>query len=194
MADRNGGIKIEGLEEVLKNFDDASEAVIQSALVGLEKGGMEIVAAAQDNLRNNGSVVTGLLRGSGNVERKEDEVTAGFFDTSNRGQGYAEYVEFGRRSGRMPPPEDLAAYAYKKFHLRDWKVARSMGWAMARKIAENGTQPHPFFIPAVNAKTKGTGIGGVVSDVAEAIRRLLRKSTANYATEARRIRYSHPNK
>lgn len=188
MANRTGGIQLEGLDEVLKNFDDASEAVRQAALKGLEAGGMEIVAAAQDNLRNNGSVVTGLLRASGNVERKKDEVTAGFFDTSNRGQGYAEYVEFGRRSGKMPPPDDLVAYAYKKFHLRDWKIARSMGWAMAKKIAENGTQPHPFFIPAINAKTKGPGIGGVVGEVAESIRKLLRKSTADYALEGRRIK------
>ena len=50
----------------------------------------------------------------------------------------------------MPPPDELAQWAYKKFHIGDRKAARAIGWAMAVKIAKSGTSPHPFFAPAID--------------------------------------------
>lgn len=144
-----GSIELEGLDALIRNFDKAQKAVVEATMKGLTVTGMEIIADAKQNLRQNGSVVTGLLRAAGRVIRKGLDLTIGFFDTTNRNSGYAMYVEYGRRSGKMPPPDELAAYAYKKFHLKDWKVARAMGWGMAKRIAEQGTQPHPFFYPAV---------------------------------------------
>ena len=141
---------VEGLEDVLRAFDKADRDVKAAAMKGLKEGAAEIVADAKMNLRNNGSVVTGLLRASGKVQ-KVDEWTldAGFFDTLNRQTGYAMFVEYGRRAGKMPPPDELGQWAYKKFHLKDRKLARSMGWALAKIIAKKGTKPHPFFKPAV---------------------------------------------
>lgn len=143
-------MEVEGLDAVLRGFDKATADVRKAAVEGLKKGAMEIVADAKMNLRNNGSVVTGLLRASGKVQ-KVDELTldAGFFDTLNRQTGYAMYVEYGRRAGKMPPPDEMAQWAYKKFHLQDRKVARSLGWAIATMVARKGTRPHPFFKPAV---------------------------------------------
>ena len=143
-----GSIELEGVSEVLRALDKCGAEVVEAAMQGLEAGAAEVIADAQGNLRENTSVVTGLLRQSGRVIRKKDDITAGFFDTTNR-TGYAAYVEYGRRAGRMPPPDEIAAWVYKKFHLQDWKEAGSIGWAMARKIARQGTQPHPFFAPAV---------------------------------------------
>ena len=188
MDDRNGYIKVEGLEELSRALAAADSKVCEAAMQGLEAAAMNIVGDAQKNLVHNGYNVTGLLMQSGHEERKGDEVIAGFFDTQNRNSGYALYVEFGRRAGRMPPPDDLAAWAYKKLHLKDWKLARSLGWAWAKAIAKKGTQPHPFFVPAVNKNTKGQGLGGVMNSVAEAIRKALRHSTASFAATARSIR------
>jgi|GEM_PF-3041619 len=183
-----GSIELQGMAEVKRALAQADENIVAAAMKGLETAAMNIVNEAKMNLRSNGSVVTGLLRQSGHVERKGDEVTAGFFDTSNRNSGYALYVEFGRRAGKMPPPDEMAAFAYKKFHLKDWKLARSMGWAMARKVAEQGTQPHPFFVPAVNKNTKGAGLGGVVNSVTEAVRKAIRRGTASFAETGSSIR------
>lgn len=144
-----GSIELEGLDQLRKGFAKAEKAVVEATMTGLTATGMEIIADAKQNLRENGSVVTGLLRAAGRVIRKGLELTIGFFDTTNRNSGYALYVEYGRRAGKMPPPDELAAWAYKKHHLKDWKVANALGWAIAKRIAKEGTQPHPFFNPAV---------------------------------------------
>ena len=163
----NGAIELEGLDQVLKALDKADKTVVEAAMKGLEAAGMEIIADAKVNLRENGSVVTGLLRAAGRVIRKENDVTVGFFDTTNK-SGYAEYVEYGRRAGKFPPLDEMAAWAYKKFHMKDWALARSAGFLIARKIATKGSEPHPFFNPAVK-KNK--------SKILNAVRDAVRKAT-----------------
>lgn len=162
-------LQVEGLEKVLRALAKCDEDVVEAGLKGLEAGAMEIVADAKTNLREHGSVVTGLLRASGRVERNGNDVTAGFFDTTNREDGYAAYVEYGRREGKMPPPDEMAAYAYKKFQLKDWKAANSLGWAIAVSIGRKGTVPHPFLGPAVKKNQSA-----IVKSVRDAIRRRIR--------------------
>lgn len=150
MAGYDGTIQIEGLDRVLAGFDKADKDVRKAVMAGLQNAALEIIADAQMNLRQNRSVVTGLLRQSGKVQKVDEEtLDAGFFDTQNRQGGYAYYVEYGRRAGRMPPPDELAQWAYKKYQLHDRKAANAAGWALAMKIAKEGTQPHPFFMPAI---------------------------------------------
>lgn len=162
-----GSLKVEGLDKVIRSFDRADKRVREAAMKGLQRGSMRIIADAQNNLRQNLSVVTGLLRLSGKVQKvSETELDAGFFDTTNKNSGYAFFVEYGRKAGRMPPPDELAQWAYKKFQLKDRKLARAAGWAMAVKIARKGTAPHPFFAPAIE-KNKNR----LVSDIREAIDR-----------------------
>lgn len=145
-----GPVYVEGLDEVLRKLSTKSEAVKQAASKGLQKSAMYIIADAIDNLLRNGSVVTGLLRQSGKVQKVDDEnIDAGFFDSQNRKSEYAYFVEYGRRAGKMPPPDELEQWFYKKFHM-DRKAARAAGWAMAMSIAKSGTRPHPFFMPAID--------------------------------------------
>ena len=145
----NGAISIEGLDQVLKALDQTSPLVKEAAMRGLKKGGLDIIADAQGNLRSNGSVVTGLLRLSGKVQKVgESSLDVGFFDTTNKGTGYAYYVENGRRAGKLPPVDELIQYAHKKLRLSA-QDAVSAGWALAKAIAKKGTKPHPFFKPAV---------------------------------------------
>ena len=147
--DSRGEIRLEGLEELTRALEKCDKEVCEAAMQGMEAGAANIIADAQTNLRANGSVVTGLLRQSGKVSRKGNDIEAGFFDTQNRQTGYAEFVEYGRRAGRMPPVDLIMAWVYKKFHLKDWKAAKAIAWPLAIKIAREGTQPHPFFVPAV---------------------------------------------
>lgn len=162
-----GYIEVEGLNQVLMALDRSNRDVVEAAVTGLVAGAQDMINDAKYNLRDNMSVVTGLLRASGHVERKGDEITAGFFDTTNRNSGYALYVEYGRRSGKMPPPDEMGAWAYKKFHLKDWKAANSLGWALAKRIAEKGTQPHPFFGPAIKKNQSN-----IIKSVRDAVRRV----------------------
>lgn len=166
----DGSISIEGLDQVLKGLKGAERSVIEAAMTGLRKAALNLIADAQENLRRNHSVVTGLLRQSGRVQRVDDlNIDAGFFDTQNKQGGYALYVEYGRRAGKMPPPDMLMAYAYKKLQLKDWNAARAIGWAMAVRIAREGTKPHPFFNPAVEKNKRS-----IVQAVQDAINRSTR--------------------
>lgn len=146
---RNGYLELQGLDEVLKALDRADKEVRSAAMKGLEEGGMNIIEDAMVNLRHNGSVVTGFLRRSGRVQKVNDtSLDVGFFDTTNKNSGYALYVEYGRRSGKFPPLDEIVQWVKTKFSLKD-KDARSVGFLVARKIAQEGSKPHPFFGPAV---------------------------------------------
>ena len=161
---QGGDISLEGMNEVLAALRKTAPQVQKAVMQGLQEGGLAIIADAKVNLRQNRSVVTGLLRSSGKVEKvSEEELEVGFFDTQNK-EGYAAYVEYGRRSGKLPPIQNLAAWAYKKFHLRDWRAANAMGGAIAHKIAREGSTPHPYFGPAIN-KNQET----IVKKVREAV-------------------------
>lgn len=181
MDDRKGYMALDGLDEVLKGLETASDAVKIAAARGLSKGAMAIIADAQDNLRANKSVVTGLLRQSGKVQ-KVDELTidAGFFDTTNQNSGYALYVEYGRPPGKMPPPSQLEQWAYKKFQKRDRKEARGIGWALAVSIGRNGTEAHPFFEPAVRKNEKK-----VEKHVRDEVRKVVEKDMKRIAGSLR---------
>lgn len=163
-----GEIQLEGLDKLLTALAKCDKEVVDAAMKGLEAGGMRIIEDSQQNLRANGSNVTGLLSNSGRTIRKGDDITVGFFDTTNK-TGYAEYVEYGRRSGKMPPVDMLKAWAYKKLHLRDWKAATSIAWAIATEIARKGTQPHAFFGPAVKKN-----YNKIVNAVRDAVRKKIR--------------------
>lgn len=131
--------------------------LLRSAVRGLQSFGMEIVRKAQDLLKANGSVVTGLLRGSGRtVVQPDNTVDAGFY------AGYAYWVEYGRKSGGMPPVDVIYEWVRKKnagkrsalksaavFSGKSQdELARSAAWAIAKSIKEKGTKPHPFLKPA----------------------------------------------
>lgn len=158
---------LDGERELFINMQKRLDGLGKEGRKALQTGGMTIVNEAKGNLRNNSSVVTGALRASGKVQRvegDEDAVDAGFFSDKTNG-GYAFFVEYGRRAGKMPPPDMLIQWCRKKLRLPD-KIAKERGWAMARKIARKGTRPHPFFAPAVEKNKKA-----VVDAIANAIKK-----------------------
>jgi hypothetical protein len=188
-----GELTIEGLHAVLKGLESKRAEINRAASYGLRCVGMEIIADAQQNLQENHSWVTGLLANSGRViyggkgydtgsavgrtSREASDsllaaseagadigLDAGFFDRSSGSEGYAAYVEYGRKAGKMPPPSALEEWVYKKLRVRDRKEARSISWAMAVKISREGTRPHAFFVPAVRKYTDR-----IISILSEAI-------------------------
>lgn len=167
MTDRNGYIAVEGLDKLFKQLEHSGKEVQDAVLKGFSAFGSNVIADAQTNLRHNTSVVTGLLRQSGRVQKVNDgkAVDIGFFDTTNRNSGYALYVEHGRRSGKFPPVDEIVQWVRKKFRL-DERAARSVGFLIARDIARHGTTPHPFFQPAVNKN---------ISSLSEVIRKILQR-------------------
>lgn len=145
-----GAIYVEGLDELLRKMDRLPAEVQRECFKAMQSASLDIIADAKGNLRANGSVVTGNLRASGKVQKVDEKtLDVGFF-SSDSDKGYASYVEYGRKPGKMPPPDILEAWAYKKFRLSH-KDARSAAWALARSIAKKGTKARPYFEPAVES-------------------------------------------
>lgn len=146
-----GAIYVEGLDELLRKMDNLPAEVQRKCFKAMQTASLDIIADAKTNLRVNGSVVTGNLRASGKVQKVDDKtLDVGFFSSDAMDKGYASYVEYGRKPGKMPPPDILEAWAYKKFRLSH-KEARSAAWALARSIAKKGTKARPYFEPAVES-------------------------------------------
>ena len=146
-----GAIYVEGLDELLRKMDRLPADVQRECFKAMQSASLDIIADAKGNLRANGSVVTGNLRASGKVQKVDEKtLDVGFFSSDVENKGYARYVEYGRKPGKMPPPDILEAWAYKKFRLSH-KDARSAAWALARSIAKKGTKARPFFEPAVES-------------------------------------------
>lgn len=160
-------IELEGLNDLHMKFDRVTREVFSEADEGLKKGGMKIIADAQQNLKANGSNNTGLLSNSGKTQRIDIGYDVGFF---SRGKGYAEYVEYGRRAGRFPPLADIRAWARKKLRVED-KRLNSAAFLIGRKIARKGTRPQPFFAPAVQKNQKG-----IMDAISEAVNKVTGRS------------------
>lgn len=169
---KNDVIWVEGEKALFLKMQRSMDVSISSARSALRTAGMNIINDAKVNLRNNKSVVTGQLRASGKVQAVEgdpDSIDAGFFSDKTQG-GYAFFVENGRRSGRMPPVDNLIQWFRKKFRLTE-KVARARGWAKAKSIAKKGTKPHPFFGPAVEKNKEA-----ITKAISEAVKKEVDKN------------------
>lgn len=190
---------MEGVQDLMRAMEAKRVEINHAASQGLRTAGMGIIADAQVNLRRNGSWVTGLLANSGRViyggkgydtgssdARSSREASdslmgaaasgidlgldAGFFDSGPGSDGYARYVEYGRRAGKFPPLKALEEWVYKKLRVRDRKAARSIGFLIARGIARHGSKPHPFFNPAVQKYTPA-----IVRIITDAVRKVVNK-------------------
>lgn len=142
-------VHIEGIEQVNAALQRLGPEVLRAADRGLRAAGMNIIADAKENLRANHTNATGRLSQSGRVQKAADG-GSGYDVGFMSDKAYAGAVEYGRRAGRMPPPDEMGQWAYQKLRIRDRKLARAAGWGLAKHIAKHGTQPHPFFKPAVD--------------------------------------------
>lgn len=91
------------------NIKQFTKYVLKTAHGGLRDFAMYIVAAAKEKLRHDGHIASGFLRNSGHwVENADGTWDAGFYCS------YAEAVEYGRKSGKMPPVDDIYQWLQKK--------------------------------------------------------------------------------
>ena len=96
-----------------------------------------IFSKSQENIVRKGAMNSGHLLHSGNVQR------AFLNKTITYSAPYATYVEFGTEP-HMPPVEPLEQWAQKKLG------EKGLGWAIAKKIAKEGTEPKPFLRDAID--------------------------------------------
>ena len=122
-------------------------------LRGLEKMGAEVQAKVGVEIRRSASrvlvdaragvpVAYGRLKASGKVEAQGNNAKVSF------GAGYAQWVEFGRRPGKWPPPRPIEDWVKKKGIASEEKRIKSIAFSVRRKIGQKGTSKQPFLRPA----------------------------------------------
>ena len=64
---------------------------------------------------------------------------------------YAEAVEGGRKPGSMPPIADLSQWVKRKLGITGDRSIKAVSWAIAKKIAQQGTKAQPFVQPVIDS-------------------------------------------
>jgi hypothetical protein len=131
------------LNDLDLSFAEFSQLVMKQAGTSIKGIALNIVARAQNLIKDNGSIATGMLRRSGSVRPQRDgTIDAGFYAE------YAQAVEYGRKSGSRPPIEQIAQWVRKKRIAVEEKDILSIAFAVCKSIEKNGTKGKPFLSPA----------------------------------------------
>lgn len=101
--------------------------------------GNNLVNSLVQQLSQNDSVDTGLLKNSIRFEISDGKITIIM-------NGYAKNVEWGTPVGTYVSPEQLKGWCKRK--LGD----ESLAFAVSKKIQEEGIEPRPFIRPVLNQK------------------------------------------
>lgn len=129
----------------------------EAANTGLNRVAMSVLADAQKNLKDKGSIATSQLINSGRIKPQTDMSIDVSFEAN-----HAYWVEYGRKAGGMPPIKPILEWIKKKgiadkttpsgarkTRGKDFlKEATSLAYAIAKSIARFGTKAKPFLFPA----------------------------------------------
>jgi len=101
-----------------------------------------IFARSQENIVKNQSIDTGFLLQSGKVPKWKGDTIVLEYDAP-----YAQFVEYGT------PPHPVSgkhfvAWVKRKLGINEPQALR-VAWAIATKIAKEGTEAKPFLRPAI---------------------------------------------
>lgn len=117
----------------------------------LNEAGDYFIQEARNHLGENRNYASGLL---GDSMEKIIEIGEDYYSLSISLQDYWYYVENGRKPGRFPPPNKIEEWVKIKpvtpYTMKNGKLptTKQLAFLIGRKIAREGTQPHPFFKPA----------------------------------------------
>lgn len=126
-----------------------------------------VIQLAKDNLGRNRSYASGTLA---DTMTKEIRIDTNRYSVWIGLQPYWDYVEYGRKPGKFPPPNRIKEWIRVKpikprsmTITRKWKTksgehsrrvtitpsVEQLAFLIGRKIATKGIAPKPFFNPAV---------------------------------------------
>ncbi len=155
-------LKVKGLDEVIKKFDELAVNTKEDVTVALDVFGQNVVRDAKQLVSINSSDEGGLLRGI-------DSSIGSLSVTITSRQNYSAYIEFGTRkfaaSYVSSLPADWQTFAatfkgrgegdFKTFLLSIMRWVKRKGidnkaaYPIAMKILRNGIRPRPFLYPSI---------------------------------------------
>jgi len=160
----------------LEKFGDKNRAFNPSEDDGIlrivQNWGNELIAQMQNRLRINKTNATSSL--SQSIEPQITGTQSGYRLTVLM-EDYWQYVEEGRRAGKMPPIKNIYEWIRYKRPIQDKiqqspdKIAatKSLAYVIARKIGQKGTKAQPFVTPSlkqVTTQTLAQRIGRYIAD------------------------------
>lgn len=132
------GVEVSGVSDVMRKLDKLGDKIQEDIFKGVNVTAEYGRDKAKDNVSDNGSYVTGGLAKSIQTDPRRREMNV----IVEAGAEYAYFVEFGRKKGKIPPVNMIAAWAKKK------GIGEQAAPAIAFAIGKKGTQPRPFFYKA----------------------------------------------
>jgi len=160
----------------IEKFGDKNRAFNPSEDDGIlrivQNWGNELIAQMQNRLRINKTNATSSL--SQSIEPQIKGTQSGYRLTVLM-EDYWQYVEEGRRAGKMPPIKNIYEWIRYKRPMQDKiqqspdKIAatKSLAYVIARKIGQKGTKAQPFVTPSlkqVTTQTLAQRIGRYIAD------------------------------
>jgi hypothetical protein len=113
--------------------------------LGTQKAAIDLASEVKRQIIAADAVASGEMAESVDVRKKLLRGASVVVDTP-----YARYVNDGTRP-HMPPVEPLKQWAIQKGLARDEREADRIAWAVAKKIARDGTRPRHFMEKAMAA-------------------------------------------
>jgi len=160
----------------IEKFGDKNRAFNPSEDDGIlrivQNWGNELIAQMQNRLRINKTNATSSL--SQSIEPQIKGTQSGYRLTVLM-EDYWQYVEDGRRAGKMPPIKNIYEWIQNKRPMQQ-KIAqspdriaatKSLAYVIARKIGQKGTKAQPFVTPSlkkVTTETLGQRIAQYIAD------------------------------
>lgn len=160
----------------IEKFGDKNRAFNPSEDDGIlrivQNWGNELIAQMQNRLRINKTNATSSL--SQSIEPQIKGTQRGYRLTVLM-EDYWQYVEEGRKPGKMPPIKNIYEWIRYKRPIQDKiqqspdKIAatKSLAYVIARKIGQKGTKAQPFVTPSlkqVTTQTLAQRIGRYIAD------------------------------
>ena len=160
----------------IEKFGDKNRAFNPSEDDGIlrivQNWGNELIAQMQNRLRINKTNATSSL--SQSIKPQIKGTQSGYRLTVLM-EDYWQYVEEGRKPGKMPPIKNIYEWIRYKRPIQDKiqqspdKIAatKSLAYVIARKIGQKGTKAQPFVTPSlkqVTTQTLAQRIGRYIAD------------------------------
>jgi len=163
----------DSLESIGKEYSDFNPSADDGILRVVQNWGNELIAQMQNRLRANKTNASSSL--SQSIEPQIKQASADNLRLTILMEDYWQYVEDGRRAGKMPPIKNIYEWIQNKRPIQQ-KIAqspdriaatKSLAYVIARKIGQKGTKAQPFVTPSlkqVTTQTLAQRIGRYIAD------------------------------
>ena len=179
-------VELQGQQQLFNTLNALERQIVyKDAQNGLKRAGMQIIADAQRNLRNSHINTTSRLSNSGKVQEAADGqgLDVGFMSGD---ENYAGAVEYGIKNPKWFSYKALWNWVSKKHNLKLTKhtgkngrplkddvnpEVKTIAYFVRNKIVRQGTEPHPFFKPAVEKNETR-----ILQEITKAIKRTINRN------------------